>query len=251
MVPRRSPHHKFPSALGHVVSTRRVWASGLVVWLVAVALPYAFLYPGQALTRGVCLALAAIAPVGLLLAALAGQAPVILGVGLAGLLPVYIACPELLGPRTTGSLQGLVWAALIVLFVAAALDHPSAQPADPRAAEGAPRRVIVGMAALLRRPLTRADGLLVVLGVTWLVFAWFAVGAVEAPARVRTARLAAAALCWIALRMLPIGGAGVRVDSVSPLVLLPPRREDRWQAIVARRLVWLVMLAAASWLWLR
>ncbi len=251
MVPRRPRHHKLSAALASLVATRRVWVAGLLVWLVAVALPYAFLYPGQGLDRPVCLALAGIAPVGMLIAALSGGAPVVLGVGLSGLAPIYIASPELLGERTTGALQGVVLAVLILIFVAAGFDDPSSREPAREHTSPADGHLAVRLRSLLSPPSTLADGMLVALGAVWLALAWFGVGDTDMGARARTTRLAAAALCWIAVRLIGVGGRGVLTDSSHPLVLLASRREDRWQALLARRLIWLAVLGAGAWSWLR
>ena len=92
------------------------------MWLVVVAVPYLYLYPGENLDRPTCLLLAALAPAAMLVAAAWSPTHLLLGVGLASHVPILIACPELIGARITGSMQGLAVAVMLLGFVAATFD---------------------------------------------------------------------------------------------------------------------------------
>lgn len=204
---------------------------GLGLWAAVIAVPFAFLYPDAGLDQPACLILAALVPAGLAVAALSGGATAVLGVGLAGLVPPLVACPELQGARTTGPLQALLVALLALGFVAAAWSA-----ASQKSLPGASLRRIL---AWPRQPV---DRLIVVLGALWLLQAWWlGDGDPATDEEARGARVAGVALCWLAVRMLPLAGTTPPVDSASA--------GDRWPMFAGRRVSWLALVALLLWLW--
>ena len=204
----------------------RVVLWGTSLWLAVAAVPAAFLHDDELLTPAVAVLLWA-CPVGLLIASLSGEALAVLGAGLTGLLPVLIACPGLQGARTTGAVQGLLVAILTLGFVAAAWRHPHPDQTDPPA---------------LRRLLPRQPDLGALLtwliGALWLGLAWFPAGVdVSQAAPARAVRVAGAAVCWLALRLLPLGQTSrdLAIQRSGPLSFL------------GRRTLWLVLLAGLLW----
>jgi hypothetical protein len=217
-------------SLRRALRLRRQVAWGLGAWLATVAVPYAFLFPDQGLDRSIVVALALLAPVGMLLAALSGEALAVLAAGLCGLVPVLVAAPELQGERTTGPVQGLLVAILSVGFVMSSWD---------RAAEPGQRTA---------RPwLTLRDGsplLFWVLAGVWLVLAWLGAGHAGAEAEgARAVRVASVAVCWLAVRLVPLSGDGPSLGSESG--------REAWPGYVARRLAWVALLGGLWWLWRR
>ncbi len=207
------------------------------MWLVVIALPYLWLYPGENLARPICLVLALLPPLGMVFAAASAQTHLVLGIGLASQVPILVACPELVGPRTTGAVQGLAVAVLLLGFAASCIDQTTGP--NWRASPG--RR----LRHLLRWSDSLAGRLFVILGLVWLAMAWYVPTAVSAEQveTVRTSRVAAVALCWMAVRtvpMVPPGPAGP-ADSTST---------DRWPwMLLLRRLTWLLALVAALLWW--
>ena len=160
-----------------------------VLWFVVVALPYLWLYPGERLSRPVCVTLVFLPPLASLVVASSGQARTLLATGLGGLVPPLVACPELLAERVTGAVQGLAVAGLLVSFIASALD---AERSDPAAGER--------LRAILR---PGGDWLVPALGLAWLALAWF--GGDD-----RTPRLAVVATTWIVVQLVPLGPRPLR-----------------------------------------
>ena len=109
-----------------LVSLRTVLAWSLGLWLTVVAVPFAFLFPDEGLDRTVCLVLALLAPLGVLAAVPSGEATLLLGAALGGLVPILVACPALHGARTSGPVQGL-WLAIPLLGLLRAVWNHDAQ----------------------------------------------------------------------------------------------------------------------------
>ncbi len=163
------------------------WA--MTLWVVVIALPYAWLYPGERLQRPICMALVGLPPFAALLVASTGQARTLLTTGLGALIPPLVACPELLSPRVTSALQGLAVAGLIVIFIASALD-----------AERGPAAAVSERLRSLLRP--GGNPAVPVLGLAWASMAWFGEGD-------RVARIALVATTWMAVQLFPLGAAPV------------------------------------------
>lgn len=201
-----------------------LWGASL--WLAVAAVPAAFLHDDEVLTPAVEVLLWA-CPAGMAIAALSGEALAVLGAGLTGLLPVLIACPGLQGARTTGAVQGLLVAILALGFVAAAWRHP-----HPVEAKSPPLRRLL--------PRQRDPGALLtwLLGAIWLGLAWFPAGVdVSQASASRAVRVAGVAVCWLAVRLLPLA---------QPSVLPAAPRSALW-AILGRRALWLVLLGGLLW----
>lgn len=234
------PVRQLKSLGRRAASLGRVLGWGLALWLATVAVPYGFLYPEAGTAQTACLVLAAVAPLGMLLAALAtAEATPVLGAGLLGLLPILIACPALQGERTTGPLPSLLVAVLAVTFFASAWNHGArhlarhhAEGADPTA--GSLRR-------LARLPPGQVDRLVLALGALWLAQAWWLPEGETAESD-RAARVAGAAVCWVAVRLLPLRG---------DLPQGEPGTFDRWPLYVGRRVAWLALFGGLLWLWRR
>ena len=221
----------------HLVTLRVVLAWGVGLWLTVVAVPFGFLYPAEGLERGVCMALALLSPLGMLAAVPAGEATMLLGASLAGLVPILVACPALHGPRTSGPVQGL-WLAILLLGLLRAVWNHDAQGQGEADLRRLTRVWQGGRLAL-------AERVVLLLLPLWLALAW-RVDAVtpEATESARAARLAAAALCWLAVRLVPLRGALPGLDGAAAL-------SDRWPLWLGRRLSWLLLFAGLSWLWHR
>ncbi len=212
-----------------LASHRRPLAWGVGLWVLVVALPYGFLYPGVGLERPVAMLLAALPPLAMVIAAIAAEAHLLLGIGLASQLPVLVACPELLGPRATGPVQGVAVAVVGLAFVAAAFDH----------GQRGVGRSDTRLRRLWRLPDLAAGRLSLALGVVWLVLAWWPADVPSERAEaVRTARVAATAVCWAAVRTLPLARVQERGSTA-----------DTWMALLLRRMVWLG-LGVGALLWL-
>ena len=213
---------------------------GVSLWSLVVALPYVYLYPGQSLSRPVCWVLALLAPLGMVVAASLARPHLILGVGLAGQLPILIACPELLGTRISGSIQGLAVAVLLLGFVVSAIDRSRAS----LDAEGKHR-----LKGLLPSPSSEAQVALIVLGVVWLAMAWWVDASDQQVVveRARTSRLAGAALCWIAVRTVSVSGRSFGLFAKRAVRL--PGRSGRWQILLVRRIAWATLLGVALLWW--
>ncbi len=78
------------------------------------------------------------------------------------------------------------------------------------------------------------------LGMAWVVPAGLPAGSVEAA---RTARVVGAALCWMAVRSLPLA---VGPGSAIALPALSPRP---WLNLILRRMVWFAALVGAALWW--
>lgn len=211
------------------------WGAGL--WLVVVAVPYLYLYPGENLDRPTCLLLAALAPAAMLVAAAWSPTHLLLGVGLASHVPILIACPELIGPRITGSMQGLAVAVMLLGFVAATFDLATGP--QWRASPG--RR----LRHLARWPKSWTGRLMLLLGILWLGAAWLVPSTVAAERveAVRTARVVAAALCWMVVRTVPVAHVALPSSVGSPAGNRP------WMPLVQRRLLWFVTLVGTLMWW--
>jgi hypothetical protein len=57
----------------------------------------------------------------------------------------------------------------------------------------------------------------------------------------RAARVAGAAVCWLAVRLVPLGIAAPGAD--------PHVEGDRWPLYAGRRLAWLTLCLGLFWLW--
>ncbi len=220
-----------------LVSLRAVLAWSLGLWLTVVGLPFAFLYPDEGLDRRVCMVLALLAPVGVLAAVPSGEAPVLLGAALGGLVPILVACPALHGARTSGPVQGL-WLAIVLLGLVRAVWNHDAQGQNEADLRRLARFGQGGKLAL-------ADRLVLLLAPLWLALAW-RVGdlAVEQAEAARSARLAGAALCWMAVRLVPVRGELPGLDASGGV-------GDRWPLWLGRRLSWLALFGGLLWLWHR
>lgn len=207
----------------------RPLAWGLGLWAAAVGVPYAFLWPEAGLDQSACLMLAALAPVSLVLAAATGEATAVLAAGLLGLVPVLVACPELQGPRTTGPLPALLVGVLTLGFVGSAWRHTGREQSAP-------------LHRLWTSPRGLAERLQWALGGMWLLLAWRVVTVeAEASEGARAARVAGVAVCWLAVRLLPLQGPVPRPDA----------GPDRWPLYVGRRVAWLLLCGGLLWLWRR
>lgn len=211
----------------------------LALWAVVVALPYGWLYPGERLTRPICVALALLAPAAGVWTATTGQARTLLATGLGALVPPLVACPELLSERVTGAMQGLLVAGLLLSFIAAALD------ADQGVGASANAR----MRALLRlRGLGLSQGVVLPgVGIAWLLLAWLpeqphlATGAEAA----RTVRVAAVAATWALVLLVPLRPRAAR-PSGGPHRRVQPMTAMWW---LQRGGVVALLLAVWGWWW--
>lgn len=219
-----------------VVSLRAVLAWGLGLWLTVVAVPFAFLYPQEGLDRPVCMVLALLAPLGLLAAAVLGEATMLLGAALAGLVPILVACPALHGPRTSGPVQGL-WLTLLLLGLVRAVWNHDAQGQDEADLRRLARFWQGGKLAF-------ADRVALLLAPLWLALAWHLGPSAEDMETARAARVVGAALCWMAVRLVPIRGELPGLD-------VSARVGDRWPLWLGRRLSWLALFGGLWWLWHR
>ena len=230
MVPPVTISDKLRARTRHVVSLRRPLAWGALLWAVVVLVPAALLFPEHGLDRPIVQLMGALPLFAMLAAAASLQPHLLLGIGLAAQVPVLVACPQLLGPRAAGPVQALTIAVVTLLFVASCLDlDVVGGKVGKIQAPGRLRR-------LLRWPRRRSDQVLVVVGAAWLLLAW-QVGEVpaERAEKLRTARIAAATLCWVAVQSLAVAPRGPSIDTPTTLLL--------------RRSVWLGLLTAAWW-WL-
>ncbi len=218
-----------------LVSLRKVLAWCLALWLTVVAVPFGFLYPEEGLDRLVCLGLALLTPVGVLAAVPSGESTMLLGAALGGLVPILVACPALHGVRTSGPVQGL-WLAMVLLgFLRAVWNH------DVQGQTEADLRRLSRSWHPGKMPL--ADRLVLLLAPIWLVQAWmWSEPAGEHTEASRAARLAGAALCWMAVRLVPIRGDLPSADGLGPV-------GDRWPLWLGRRLSWLALFGGLLWLW--
>ena len=225
MLPRaRKTLKHLRAVFGRGVALRPVLLWGLALWLAVAAVPAAFLYPDEAVTLPVlCLLWAS--PLGMIVASLSGEAFAVLGAGLAGLLPALIACPELQGTRTTGPVQALLVALLALGFVAASWRHTAA---------GEPPRPPLWRLLPKHAPLPALLTWLV--GAVWLVLAWFPASAAPGQAgAARSVRVAGVAVCWLAVRLLPLRGRTV------------PGGNERWFAFAGRRALGLLLFCGLLW----
>ena len=237
MVPARAWSYKLQRVRRDLVSRRRPLAWGVGLWLVVIAVPYLYLYPGDNLSRQTCLWLAAMPPLAMLVAAMWSPTHLLLGIGLASQVPVLVACPELVGPRVNGAVQGLAVAVVLLGFVAATFDL----------ATGPQWRTSPGqrLRHLLRWPVSWTGRLVMLLGVVWLAMAWVVPASVPADGieAARTSRVAAAALCWMALRGVPLAVGPMSGPRLTSTVGRP------WLNLILRRMVWLLALVGAALWW--
>ncbi len=234
MVPSGRLTDKLHEAVVRLAALRRPLAWGALLWVVVVGLPFILLYPEHGLDRPVVVALACMAPLGMVIAALARQPQLLLGIGLAAQLPIVVACPQLLGPRGSSPLQAITIAVVVLLFVAAAFDVTVS-------ARGNVQRVPLQgrLRRLFRWPRSLRARVGVVLGLLWLIMAW-SVGeeAGQDAERLRTARTAAVTLCWLATQSLPLALRSTKTISADQGVLLVLMRAV-WVGILLGALVWL------------
>ncbi|MBM4342268.1 MAG: hypothetical protein FJ100_02700 [Deltaproteobacteria bacterium] len=197
----------------------------LAVWAVAVALPFAALWPDQGLDRPVVRALLAAGPAAVLWGALFATPWHTLAAGLiASALPL-VSSPALWGPPAARPWAGVLLAALVL----GALDAATAHAAPP----GLLRQ-------LLRRVAPGRDRWLAALGVAWLVLAWMGADLATGDAAVewqRSARVATAALGWSLV-------AGVRMAASQGAV-----QAESLHALALRRLAWVALFGGLLWLW--
>lgn len=206
-----------------------LWGFGL--WLAAVAVPFAFLYPDAGLQQPVCWALALCGPFALLATVLTGEANTVLAAALLGPVPIIVAAPELHGPRTTGPAQAILLVILIFGLLSAAWKSPRADGRTPPPLRG-----------LLHWPSTFIQPLQWLVGVIWLVQAFWVHNLADADIeRARATRVAGVAVCWSALRLLPLRGSAPAAQG--------PR--DGWPAYALRRLAWVALFGSLLWLWRR
>lgn len=226
-----------------VWALRKVLVWGLMPWLTLVAVPYAFLYPDEGLDRPVCLTLAVLTPLGLLAAAGLGQATLVLGAALAGLVPILVAVPALHGVRTAGPVQGLLLALVLLGLLRAAWNHEAVhvREADLRRLARLPR----GAWPLQVVPGSPAFAELAILGVAaaGLAMAW-RVGplAGEQVESARAARVALMLLIWLGIVLIPLRRSLPGLDAAGGL-------RDRWPVWLGRRLSWVGLLGGLWWLW--
>jgi hypothetical protein len=177
-----------------------LWGVGL--WVAVVVLPLVLLWPEFAPMQSVQWGLCGLAPVGLLIAGLSGQPLAVMGFGLLCLMPVVVACPELLGPRATGPLHALLVAVLVLGLVA------STWRANWAATSPSQHGVSPSLARLWSRPRGLAPTLTLAWGVVALAMAWqLPALPLDDPEHARATRVAAAAVSWVALRRLPLAEA--------------------------------------------
>ena len=217
-----------------LVLLKKVLAWCLGLWLTVVAVPFAFLYPQEGLDRPVCLVLALLSPVGVVAAVPSGEATMLLGAALGGLVPILVACPALHGARTSGPVQGLWLAILLLGLLRAVWNH------DVAGQEEADLRRLARFWPVTTLPL--ADRLVLLLAPLWLTQAWLVGAFTEEVEVARAARLAGVAVCWMAVRMVPIHGALPILDGSGPV-------SDRWSLWLGRRLSWLGLFGGLMWLW--
>ncbi len=221
-----------------VVTRWRQLTWGLALWLVLIAVPYGWLYPGDNLSRPICIVLALLPPLGMLFTAATAHTHLVLGIGLASQVPILVACPELIGPRTTGAVQGLAVAMILLGFASSTIDQTTGP--QWRASPGQRLR------RLLRWPASLAGRLLVVLGFLWIAAAWYVPQTVPAEEveAVRTGRVAAVALCWMAVRVVPM--------APRPAVETPdmtPQAQRPWLTLLLPRLAWMLALVVGLVWW--
>ncbi len=211
---------------------------GMALWLVVVAIPYSYLYPGDNLGRPICMVLALLPPLGMVFTAATAQTHLLLGIGLVSQVPILVACPELIGPRTTGAVQGLAVAVLLLGFASSTINQTTGP--QWRASPGQRLR------HLFRWPDALAERLLILLGLCWLVAAWYVPEAVpvEQIESVRTGRVAAVALCWMAVRVVPMSPR--RSD---PTTDIPAEDGRLWTRLTLSRMAWALALVVALVWW--
>ena len=232
MLPGTHPIHKYLHARRERVrKVARPLAWALALWAAEAAVPFGFLWPDDGLDRPASAVLLAAGPVLVAAAALTGEALALLGAGLCGPLPLLVACPLLVGPRALGPVQGLAHAALALGLVAACwrIERPHAS-----------------LWTLLPRPtrpalITVAAGLTWALGALFMAVAWFGAVLPIADEGARAVRVAAAALCWLAVRRIPLRPvpAAGRTDVSG----------ERWPLRLGRRLAWSGLCGGLLWLW--
>jgi hypothetical protein len=220
--PMRRTVKRLWQAVRAAVALAPVLAWGFGLWAATVAVPARVLSPGEGLDRPVAWSLCALPPLALALAALSGEATVVLAFGLLTLLPALVACPELQGPRMAGPSQALLVAALLIGFVAQAwrVDRPVGSPS---------------LRQLWPRPCSLRSWLLAGFGGIGLALAWLpGEDGPDLQASARAARVAAVTLAWLAVRHVALARAGA---------------PSRGRRALGQRLAWLVLFGAAWWLW--
>ncbi|MSP90612.1 MAG: hypothetical protein EXR79_02220 [Myxococcales bacterium] len=232
MLPGTRPILKHARILiGRVRRLARPLAWAGVLWAAVAAVPYAFLWPDDGLDRPAVGLLLAAGPVLLGATALSGEALAVLGAGLCGPLPLLVACPILVGPRALGATQGLLHAALALGLIAACwrVERPqtSLWSMLPR-----PSRLLLDAAPA---------GLTWALAALFMGIAWFGVALAAADEGARAVRVAAAALCWLAVRRVPL-----RPDTH---VRRAAGGAETWPLRVGRRVAWVGLCGGLLWLW--
>ncbi len=225
MVPWRKRLHKQVVAIGNNARSQAALAVWLVgVWAVAVALPFAALWPDQGLDRPVVQALVAIGPAAALWGALFASPWHTLAASLVGSALPLVSSPALWATPAVRPWAGLLLAALVL----GALDAATAHAAPP----GLLRQ-------LLRRVERGRDRWLVALGLLWLAASWLGRDAVAAEPAVewqRGARVATAALGWSMV-------AGLRIATPAAVA------SESLPALAARRLAWIALFGGLLALW--
>ncbi len=225
MVPWRNRLHKQVATIGRNARSQAALAMWLVtVWLVAVALPFAALWPEQGLDRPVVQLLVAAGPAAVLWGALFATPWNTLTAGLVGAALPLVSSPPLWGAATPRPWAGLLLAALLL----GALDAATAPVAPP----GLIRQ-------LLRRVEKGRDRWLVVLGLAWLSLGWVGADLGSAAVAVewqRGARVATAALGWSMV-------AGMRMATA------PTSGSESATALALRRIAWVALFGGLLWLW--
>lgn len=206
---------------------RQTVAAGWLVWALAVLLPLLFLYPADGTDQRAVVWLVVLQPLAVLAAAASGQALVVVGVALGGLLPVLVACPALTGPRTSGLWPALAIAAAALLVLRTGLlAMVGSAPTD--------------LLRLLRWPSAANERLLGGLLVLWLLLAlWLPDGVGEALRfeRARAVRVGLAGAVWLAVAVVPLAGE------------TPAEGRDRWSSYAIRRTIWGALLGGLWLLW--
>jgi hypothetical protein len=168
------------------------WAT--LLWSLALLLPWLELRSiNPALDTAVVRTLVLLPPLASLWAALTANSTTLLGVALAGVVPALVAVPELADSTTggvSGAIRGAAIALVLLIFIASSLDLG---------------KVWAPLHTLWRWPARWPGRALQVLGVAWLLLAW-----VDADGH-RSGRVAAAAVCWVAVVVIPIGAGHQRL----------------------------------------
>lgn len=239
MVHRSPRTNKLATLKQRLAATRMPLLWGLLLWAVAVGLPYVLLFPEQGLNRPIVAAMALLPPMAMLAASLARAPQLLLGVGLASQVPVLVASPVLLGPRTSSAMQALTIGVLTLLFVAACFDVRTNADGDVVPVVGTTR-----LRRLFRWPEEMPTRVALGLAAVWLLMAWW----VDAPtsdrgAALRTSRTAMVAVLWTMTMALPVGLQ--RDAGRVPRFERPGRLPESVVTLLLRRAVWVGLLVGA------